>query len=573
MVFPRRFGLFHLACLRVFAPRSVLVQSMRQQRNIAAPWPQATPPQASKLLKRRFDFAGCNVEMPARILWHVTYANDAWHREFFGFRWIHELAVTNNQKAASSYIREFVNGFILHEREAYGVAQDPDVVGARLALWLQYRAFMLKGSSRSFRKRLGRSVIRHALSLSRSCAHENNNKSGFFAVLGLMSACVLISDMRFLMPIAQKRLRELLATEILPDGCHASLSPEGHMDVLRVLIDIRFLLTADSDLYHEVVKTITAMGRVLTFFCHGDGRLCLFNDSLMGDAGMISAVRQLASASDKYDDWLPDGGFLRLEQQRTRVIMAVTTQDIARGELWSESRLAFELSEGSERIIVNCGAYRGSDANWQKACVLPHVYSGLMFEPTQNQAMQLLTHEPILSTESNVGEGEDISKDKAVRGNIKCHAGTSGLFAEASHAYQVENIVFSHRRHLHLSRKGDVLSGRDIIVIQGEELPELAPVIRFHLHPDIRCHRMKGGVVELKSVSGKGWHFSATSGVELSVSESVYLGYYGKPQKTLQIVLRPLLKHDKTMISWQFKRINVATTVDQAQAVLLSETI
>lgn len=571
MQFSRRFGLFHLACLRWFAPRSVLAQSMRHQRSAGAPWPQLTPPMAGKLLKRRFEFVGCNVEMPVRITWQVAHASSAWHREFYGFRWIHELAASNNQKAASSFIREFINGMIVQEKHLHHVAWEPDVAGARVAMWMQYRSFILKGSSKAFRKRFGRSIIRHALVLFRAC-ESSSATVGFAGVLGLLSLSSQISDMRFMQTVVFVRLQHLLAEDVLQDGTHASVSPEKHLDVLRTLIDIRFLLSPEAAIYHDVVRVIAMMGRALTFFCHGDGRLALFHDSLLADAGMIAAVRQLSSATDIASEWLPDAGFIRLEQQRTRVLMAVSPQADAQADIWPESRLAFELSDGSERIIVNCGAYRGNDVGWAKAVRHSQVYSGVTFDPASVQAWREV-REPQVEPEAPIAEGADEAlRGKAPRGDVKVHTGTSGIFAEACNEKVPAHYGMTHHRHLHLSRKGDVLSGRDILVLQGDGPPAFEPVLRFHLHPDIRCHRMKGGVVELKSVSGKGWHFSATSGIELQVSESVYLGYYGKPQKTLQIVLKPQIKTDKTMISWQFKRINVAATVEMAQAILLSET-
>jgi uncharacterized heparinase superfamily protein len=578
MMFSRRFGLFHLACLRMFAPVSVLSQSMRSQRSAGSAWPQATPSMAGKLLKRRFDFAGCVVEMPVKITWQVAHASADWHRELYSFRWIHEVAASNNHKAASSLMREFMSGFMVHERAHHSVAWELDVVGARLAIWSQYRGFILKGSSKLFRKRLGRSWIKQALKLYHAC-EQGDAAVGWSAVLGLIAVGTHVSDMRFLLPAAYERLKDLLVTDILADGCHVSVSPEKHVEVLRTLIDIRFLLTPDTDVYHDVMKAIAAMGRVLTFFCHGDGRLALFHNSLLGDAGMIAAIRQLSSSSDAAVDWLPEAGFLRLEQQRTRVFMAVPSQKASFANQWQESRLAFELSEGSERIIVNCGAYRGNDVDWAQAMRTPQVYSGVAFEPSSahHYAQEVASVDAVsamardMSDEAALRQDESLARGMQVRGDIKIHAGTSGIFAEASHDSSQEYVGITHQRHLHLSRKGDVLSGRDLLMVMAGVVPSVDPVLRFHLHPDIRCHRMKGGVVELKSVSGKGWHFSATSGIELQVNESVYLGYYGKPQKTLQIVLRPQIKSEKTMISWQFKRMNVAATVEQAQAILLAD--
>lgn len=570
-----RFGIFHLAVLGRLAPMAVVAQAMKVQRSSFSPWPHSSPPQASKLLKRKFDFQGCNIEVPTRIVWQVPQASEAWHKEWYSFRWVHELAASNNQKMAGSFIREFMNGLIIDERELAPSAWHVDVVGARLAVWMQYRSFILKGSSKIFRKRFGRSLLKHVQVL-RVALEKEPESVNLAGVHGLIAASTQIADVRFLLPLAEARLAVLLEQRILPDGCHVSASPEWHVRALRTLIDMRLLLTVESSVYSELAQTIIRMGRVLTFFCHGDGRLALFHNSLMGDATIISVAKELASATDTIPDWLRQAGFVRLAQQRTRVIATVPPQGDPLVKHWPESALAFELSEAHERIIVNCGGYRGADPMWAAATATSDVYSTL----------SLFSSKPVIVEDASVtrdaeddavhhdGEGEEsttlppppsqevsspLHESQKEKEAVRVHAGTSGMFSEALYEGHVSQFGVTHARNLHLSRKGDVLSGRDILVqVDAEKARHAVPVIRFHLHPDVRCHRLKGGVVELKSVSGKCWHFSATSGVDVSVSESIYLGYYGKPQKTLQIVLQPHFKGERTAISWQFKRVNVA---------------
>ncbi len=568
-----RFGVFHLSVMGMFAPLAVVAQAMKFQRNVASPWPHISPPQAGKLLKRRFDFQGCNIEVPARIVWTVPEANEAWHQEFYSFRWIHELAASNNQKAAGSFIREFINGFIMDERDLTEAAWDVNIVGARLAVWMQYRSFILKGGSKVFRRRFGRSLLKH-IRVIRIHLEEKPQSVGLTALHGVMSAATQIADVRFLLPSAEARLAHVLEEVVLADGCHFSASPERHLEALRTLIDIRLLITAESSVYSELAQTIVRMGRVLMFFCHGDGRLALFHQSLMGDANIITVVKELASATDSIPEWLRQAGFVRLSQQRTRVITAVAAQGEMQVKHWPESALALELSEGAERIIVNCGFYRGNSPMWSAATHSSDVYSTLSLFSTAPEIVEDASVTSDVDDEHNAEEGTeshtlppppsqevtpqvgDATREKEP---VRVHSGTSGVFCEAVNEAYIPSHGISHARNLHLSRKGDVLSGRDILLqVDADKAHHVVPVIRFHLHPDVRCHRLKGGIVELKSLSGKCWHFSATSGVDVSVSESVYLGYYGKPQKTLQIVLQPVFKGEKTMISWQFKRVNVA---------------
>ena len=62
--------------------------------------------------------------------------------------------------------------------------------------------------------------------------------------------------------------------------------------------------------------------------------------------------------------------------------------------------------------------------------------------------------------------------------------------------------------------------------------------------------------IKLTAVSGTTWTFSVESH-EAVIEESVYLGYYGAPQKTLQIVVRPVIRADRMTIDWTLSKESV----------------
>jgi uncharacterized heparinase superfamily protein len=79
-------------------------------------------------------------------------------------------------------------------------------------------------------------------------------------------------------------------------------------------------------------------------------------------------------------------------------------------------------------------------------------------------------------------------------------------------------------------------------------------VMRYHLHPDVRCQLQKDGSVMLTLVSGASWLYSCTQPQQVAITESVYLGYYGKPQKTLQIMVTiPIVKAVSSVL-WELKK-------------------
>ena len=551
----KKFNNFHLSCVNIFAPESVVAQSMRPAPDLHSLWPHNTSkPIGKQILKRKFDFAGCDIDMPCNIAWQIKDASEQWHREFYSFAWIHEVSADNNQKLASSFIRQFINGFISNPSRLTNAAWETEIIGERLATWMQYRGYILRGSSQIFRKRLGKSLIRHSKELYKALLFFPE-ECGFKAIWGIISASSHIADMAYMSPIAEDHLEQLIAHEILGDGCHKSGNPEQHLDTLKTLIDIKELLPSSSSIYAELSRTIHRMGDMLRFFCHGDYRLALFNGGLMQDAALISRVIELSASVTDIPAEAPQAGFYRLERKRTTLII----KSRGKAELLKPQKhqglLSFEFSDARERFVVNCGGYLGEDANWQRAVTRPAAHSTLMFEQNSDKKpLETPSAEESKTPDNNITNSDTDNNDLPTP-NMLSGQDTEGMFVECSSNEYVEKHKIRHRRYIRLSKKGDSISGRDTIINEiGDSTVNANAFIRFHLHPDIRCNRDESGDIELTSVAGKSWLFSVIGSYDVAIEESVYLGYYGKPQKTQQIVVTPPIRADKVTISWNFKK-------------------
>jgi uncharacterized heparinase superfamily protein len=113
-----------------------------------------------------------------------------------------------------------------------------------------------------------------------------------------------------------------------------------------------------------------------------------------------------------------------------------------------------------------------------------------------------------------------------------------------------------HERQIELSMDGQWLKGKDIFDIREDADEDVLPTLtaRFHLHPDIRCQRHPEGDLTLKSVHGVQWRFHCSLEKGLSVQESVYLGYEGKPQRTQQIIVPITLDPGGSGLHWELKK-------------------
>ena len=155
-----------------------------------------------------------------------------------------------------------------------------------------------------------------------------------------------------------------MPAQILPDGGHRSRSPSVQLDVLRDLVDIANRLRAGHiEMPGALQDAIERMAPMLRFFRHGDRRLALFNNSIEEDGVLVDLVLTRSETKGRAPAHAPDTGFQRLQAGHSLVLVD-TGKPPAAGfdEAAHAGALSFEMSQGRERIIVNCGGYRGAKA-------------------------------------------------------------------------------------------------------------------------------------------------------------------------------------------------------------------
>jgi uncharacterized heparinase superfamily protein len=521
-----RSDLLRLHYLLHASPRMLYAGCSLAEAAPAPLWPTAQPPTGGKLLKRRFDLAGCTVEMPGRIAWHPQDASPLWLERFYGFRWLRDLAATKKHREAASFAREFINGFILEGEETPAVAWEPRVAGERLALWLEHLELIMDGSSRAFRQRFARAVIRHTLALRRHV--ESGGETTLAVLWGIAAAAYRFRPLRFLFALVGDKLVSWIAANIREDGMCRGGMPGEQLSLVRMLLDIQALTPGAGALTaSELARILPRMGTMLRFCCHGDGRLALFGGAILEDAGIIARAVALSHSTGA----LPrnsTGGLCRLHCGESRAFLLASYGASAHGGF--KAPLAFEFSDGTERIVVNCGAYLGADVLWAEAMRSAAAHSTLSFESALPTAPEGYRPPPPRIESTDAAEGQHL------RATLEVAPG------------------LTHIRTLLLHGSSTQLSGKDQITCQTREAAAQQAALRFHLHPDIRCQRTGERSLTLTPVSGRKWSFFITGEAPLLVEESVYLGYKGKPQRTLQIVLRPTLAEGMTELSWILSR-------------------
>jgi uncharacterized heparinase superfamily protein len=410
---------------------------------------------------------------------------------------------------------------------------------------------LLSDTDGRFYRRYLRSLAREIRYLRSTMLNISDGVPRLLVLIALCYASLCLNNHARHNRAITRRLSDELQRQILPDGGHISRNPNALIELLLDLLPLRQTFAARNIAPPPMLlNAIDRMMPMLRFFRHGDGNFALFN-------GMSATPNDLIATLLAYDDThgtpmasMPHSGFQRLDASSTAIIMDTgaspppnVSQDAHAG------CLAFELSSGTNRIVINCGMPTTGRDNWRAFARETSAHSVLTYADTSScefvalTAMKrLLRGAPIISGPVNV---------ETYRESLP-----NGIVLTASHDGYLSRFGFVHRRAIMLSSDGSRVAGEDAIEIAQGGAGRLGDgdfAIRFHLHPSVKASRLSDARgVMLVLPNRDVWTFEARDD-KVELEDSVFLAGSDGPRRTAQIVIRQNARQVQN-VRWSFSR-------------------
>jgi uncharacterized heparinase superfamily protein len=477
--------------------------------------------------------------------WHDTPKIPEHAEYLHGFGWLRDLRDLGGE-AGRTTARNLVASWIDANDDWHPLTWRPDILGKRIAIWLGTYELFCEPADDAFREKVMDSISRQTRHLARDLAATPPGIRRLQAITGLTIAAVALGEGDSGLEQAERELSIEMRSQINPDGGHVSRSPSRHCEALTALIDIRAAFRAvDRGIPDGIDEAIGRMTAILRLWRHGDGRLALFNQTTEAQPAYLETVIARSESRLKAKTEAPDTGFQRLTGGRTCLIVDTGTPRPDDPSAHA-SPLAFELSSGKQRLIVNCGTSIG-DMRWRGPLRASAAHSMLVID--DHNAVEILP-------DGGVGGGE-------VTVTVVRSQEDGASLIEAEHDGYRSRFGLLHHRRLYLSASGDDLRGEDRLVYTGDpgEVPLLAS-LRFHLHPRARASVIqRGASALLRLPSGGGWRMRTDAG--LTINESVYFGTDTR-QRCEQIVINTPLEgireSGQITIRWALRREDARTS-------------
>lgn len=459
------------------------------------------------------------------IPWLPAHPSRHFTARLHSFSWLIDLAAVG--PSAHRRIAELVDVWVDEHGEWDDLAWDPELTAERLFAWLCWGRPAFEFGDPEKRAALLRSAARQSrlLMVAQSELAERHLGSIKAGAALILAGAAGFPDADRLAEQGEELLIEACAKQFFPDGGHLSRSPES---LAEALCDIVAALEALDDPAPIIAETLPKLANMVRMLRMGDGGLGCFQGGSEGSSASLDSVLARVSGAMRGFQFAQHTSYQRIEAGPLRVLLDVGgAPPLSYAEHAHAGALAFELSSGAERLIVNIGAARELEPAGRMAARATNGHSTLIVGDALSSAVEGRARGgPRLSgpTLDDVRRSED----------------ESGVTVQGRHDGYKAQFGLLHRRYVFVDTEGTNVRGIDEL-IRPMKLKSPTPkhpipfVARFHLHPDVRARLIEFRVALLETPGGQKWRLR-TDAPDIAIESSIYWGG-AAPRECLQIVL------------------------------------
>lgn len=460
------------------------------------------------------------------------------------FEWLRDLAAVTSREEAAPIAEKLMRNWL--DNAAGKVAQKSwraDLWGQRMLFWAAHAPIILSADDLVYRSSVLNVMARGARHLDRAAPKTNIGAPQVQAWAGVVAAGLLVQGGEGRIGRGEAGLARALSQTLTADGGMVCRSPAAQLALVETLAMLRAAYDARTREWPAPFESALSFAvPALLGVTHGDGGLASWQGSgptaNRKVAAAVEASGQRALPLRNARDW----GYQRLQAAETAVIVDAAPPPSMRLETGGcASTLAFEMSDGPHRIIVNCGGAGGS-------ALAPAFAEGLRTTAAHSTLTLADSNSTALNGDGSLGKGViEVAMDRQERGGV-------GRI-EASHDGYVRRFGFLHKRRISLSEEGDEVRGEDVLLPSGRKRGEDTPfAIRFHLSPDIDVIPAgEGRGALLRIDGGPAWHFRVRGG-SLAIEESVWIDDRSQPCPSKQLAISGEAAPGGETIGWLIRR-------------------
>lgn len=461
------------------------------------------------------------------------------------FAWLRDLSAAGPRQRvapiAELLTRRWLDAF---GKQIHEAAWRPDLWGRRILFWGCHAPLIM--SSDELRAPVLNALNRGAKHLDRSADKAAPGLPRIAAWAGVIAAGLLIPGGELRQIHGEKGMERALEGALHTDGGIVSRSPLDQLDLIGLLAMLRrYYEMRGQRLPTPIADAIARAVPPLLGLTLGDGGLSSWQGVAPIDGGRIDAIIAASGIRARPLRQSREWGYQRLSVGHTRIVVDAAPPPVSRFATHAcASTLAFEMSDGPWRLIVNCGGGRGANN-----ALHPELTYALRSTAAHSTVVLADSNSTAVHADGTLGKG-------VTEVEVERQEDMHGSSIDMRHDGYVRRFGFAHRRRLTIGAGGREVRGQDILLPSGRRArgEPVDVAIRFHLAPEVDVSATADGSGALLRIAGGAlWRFRATGG-EVGIEDSLWIDSRGRPQATRQLVVTGSVDAEGGEMNWVLAR-------------------
>jgi uncharacterized heparinase superfamily protein len=479
-------------------------------------------------------------------------------RVLHSFSWLADLAASAARADGAAVAERIATQWLHAHREVgKGPAWEAEHAGLRLVAWLVHAPLILGGQDKQLKSRLLAAIAETAGWLDKRAPREDAGFGQVAAWAGVVAAGLLLPHGKPRRLFGEAGLVKALGDMVGEDGGLLSRCPAAQLDAIRLLTDLIACYEAVDVTPPAALKVMRELlVPPLLALRHGDGMLGSWQGQGAISADRINAVIEASGVRTRPLSVVQGWGYQRAKAGETLLQFDTAPPPRAKhARTGCASTLAFELSDGPQRVIVNCGgaALAGGQvpARIGQGLRATAAFSTLVLDNANSTAVLL---------NGQLGKGvETVNFDRRTVPS----RGREATRIDAAHDGYASRFGLTHQRILTLSGDGTELAGEDLLIPTSKngKRGKIAFALRFHLGRgvEVQLSGDKRGA-SLLLPDGRLWQFrlggdrAGADAITLTAEDSLWVDGDGRPHATEQLVIEGLALRSGGHFSWLLRK-------------------
>ncbi|NJC09026.1 heparinase II/III family protein [Polymorphobacter fuscus] len=508
-----------------------------------------------RLVAGRMIHAG-HMVMTRDLSFSEAGAPPAWQDWANGWEWLRDLAAATDARAGAAVAEPLVARWLARFGVFDAAAWRADVTGTRLLFALGHAPLVLSSSDQVYRSLVLSAMATWARHLDRAAFRLPDGLPRARALCGLYAAGLLIPGGEARAAVALAGLDTLLAALVLPDGGIVTRAPVDALALAELLLFTAAaapsLGVRPAPLFADTLARLVPSLRGLAL---GDAMIGGWHGGAVIGALPLERLAKRAATGTEISRAGRWSGYHRLSAGKTILVIDAGPPPPARvSRIGHAGTLAFEMSDGADRLVTNCGGTRGL------ASPLPAALADGLRTTAAHSTLTIADTNSTRIREDGANKGAlGLGVEEVV---VQTRHSEEGHWIEASHDGYARRFGMTVRRRLFLSPDGEDVRGEDTV----EPAPRSALQrrvdrafdIRFHLGPGVAATPTADGAgALLKLPAGRVWAMKARFGPGgglVTIEPSLWIDADGHVHRTVQLVISARTEKAAASIGWSFKR-------------------